>query len=339
MAAFEAGLAAISAAASAATSGAIAAGNVALANRRQYKNWLKQHDVQLADWRLQNEYNSPVNARQRLVDAGINPNLIAADSGNAGSVSSPGQIPFERPDFSGLFGMFDKAADYYFQGEANRRANELVNQQINESKARENNYVELADLNAAKTAWEILREEGYRSNDLFGKKARKMEAEISYALSRKAVTDLNHQFLKKTFDSRVLYESLKNSLVRSQIGVNKANTGYLGQRSRESKAHEYLLGRHAEHWDIQNGIDALLAPQRYEAGLLEPEIAKNKSRQLWWNADYYRARSGYTDISADYIPTLMYLKGLEAFGRFNHNVNPYNYIYHYFNPKSNGWIR
>ena len=309
MAAFEAGLAAITAAASAATSGAISASNAALANKRQYKNWLKQHSVQLADWRMQNEYNSPVNARQRLVDAGINPNLIAGDSGNAGAISSPGQIPFERPDFSGLQEMYNNAARLYFQGEENRRANELVTQQISESKAREENYNELASLNAAKTAWEILRESGYRTNDLFGRMGRRMEAQIGLFIAQKSIADLNADFLRKTMNTRIAFETAKLELERAMRRYSDAGTS-------ERYAHSRVLGAQEQNILLSNILNGFALPYDLQNRMDKPFMNLYSNYSKYWQGRYYNERSRYTGLQSDYYP---YMFGLKAFQTFSNH--------------------
>lgn len=53
-----------------------------------------QNDLNVANWNMENEYNSPKAQYQRYTDAGLNPNLIyggsGSVSGNAGSVSGVG---------------------------------------------------------------------------------------------------------------------------------------------------------------------------------------------------------------------------------------------------------
>nr|QJB20957.1 MAG: DNA pilot protein [Microvirus sp.] len=49
-------------------------------------------DYQIGMWKMQNEYNLPINQRKRLTDAGFNPNLVYGNgslSNTAGSVGSP----------------------------------------------------------------------------------------------------------------------------------------------------------------------------------------------------------------------------------------------------------
>ena len=52
------------------------------AERFAIKSYLTQRKDTLSDWNMQNEYNSPSAAMERLRKAGLNPNLVYGD-GNA----------------------------------------------------------------------------------------------------------------------------------------------------------------------------------------------------------------------------------------------------------------
>jgi len=77
----------------------------------------KQREDALADWRLQNEYNSPAAQMQRLKAAGLNPNLVY-DNGatyNAGAVRSTDVKPWnpETPNVAGLSGAAAAGLEAY----------------------------------------------------------------------------------------------------------------------------------------------------------------------------------------------------------------------------------
>lgn len=131
---------AIIAAGIAATASTINAGsqaNYAGKNRRQSEKLMKwQHDINLTDWGLENEYNSPANQMKRLKDAGLNPNLIygsgsgGMQGGSVNSTSAP-QSHMEAPQFdvSGVLKAFidlsllDKQKDLLSAQVAATRAN------------------------------------------------------------------------------------------------------------------------------------------------------------------------------------------------------------------------
>lgn len=64
-------------------------------NRRQRKyqilDYRNQRADALADWNMQNEYNSPSAQMQRLKDAGLNPNLVYGNGTVGNSASAPRQ--------------------------------------------------------------------------------------------------------------------------------------------------------------------------------------------------------------------------------------------------------
>lgn len=73
-----------------------------------YNKWMYAHQRRdaLADWDMQNQYNSPAAQMQRFKDAGLNPNLMygQGESGGASMVrSSSSSTPsYKMPDFSGI---------------------------------------------------------------------------------------------------------------------------------------------------------------------------------------------------------------------------------------------
>lgn len=84
-------------------------------SKNKYKYWKKsfnyQHDANISDWNLENEYNLPVNQVQRYLQAGINP-AYAFGSGMAqGGQISPSQgQQFDLPNLG------EKAAQGFMQG-------------------------------------------------------------------------------------------------------------------------------------------------------------------------------------------------------------------------------
>lgn len=58
-----------------------------------------KHDKAIEFWNMQNEYNSPAAARQRLIDGGYNPAMMYGNSGAAGT-ASPLDVPdIQQPQF------------------------------------------------------------------------------------------------------------------------------------------------------------------------------------------------------------------------------------------------
>lgn len=113
--AYEALAAGIAAAGSLLSTG-LSASSAQMRNQRQrrYQSQLmkEQNAMNIANWKMQNEYNSPAAQMARFQAAGLNPNLIYGQSNTAGSlpsVSAPNTPREDAPDFSGLA----RAADVY----------------------------------------------------------------------------------------------------------------------------------------------------------------------------------------------------------------------------------
>lgn len=65
-----------------------------MAIQQEYQKELAalQQQYAVENWERENEYNLPINQRQRLLDAGVNPNFAdVVDNGSAGAVAAPAQ--------------------------------------------------------------------------------------------------------------------------------------------------------------------------------------------------------------------------------------------------------
>lgn len=144
-----AGAAAISGAASLLGAGgqAIATGKLNKKNRRWQEQMFRlQNQQAIANWQLQNQYNSPAAQMQRFRDAGLNPNLIYGQgtAGNAGdiSVGKPGNPDTSVPDI-GAIGQAarDSVFGYY---DLRMKNAQITNQEkVNEMLALEETYKSL----------------------------------------------------------------------------------------------------------------------------------------------------------------------------------------------------
>ena len=69
------------------------------ANEANYKLWQQQNQANIDMWNMENEYNSAINQRKRLEDAGLNPYLMmnGGSAGTAGSLSSATPTPTVTP--------------------------------------------------------------------------------------------------------------------------------------------------------------------------------------------------------------------------------------------------
>lgn len=91
-------------------------------NKRAERFAIKSYNTQrrdtLADWNMQNEYNSPEAAMQRLRKAGLNPNLVYGDGNaiqSAAPIKSPDgpATPNYRPQSLNFSGIGEAALSFY----------------------------------------------------------------------------------------------------------------------------------------------------------------------------------------------------------------------------------
>ncbi|WGL30933.1 DNA pilot protein [Dipodfec virus UOA04_Rod_558] len=92
-------------------------------NFRQTRNLMKyQNQLNQENWMMNNEYNSPLNQRSRLLEAGLNPNLASdgmaqtSPIGDAGLGSAPGVdlgagLPGAQESFGAMAGLENTIAD------------------------------------------------------------------------------------------------------------------------------------------------------------------------------------------------------------------------------------
>lgn len=157
-------------------------------------------------WNAENEYNTPVNQRERLEDAGLNPYMMM-DGGNAGNASSVGSVgmptaspvQFTAPQFDTgtVIGAIGQLGNLMTNGFLARQQG--VGQQI------ENQYADA--MNQAKIAlmFEQINETGF--------KAKK--------------SGLEWQLMNDTYDNLKLKTQLENDYLQSSITVNEAQAAVM----------------------------------------------------------------------------------------------------------------
>lgn len=92
-----------------------------LTNRQSYRYSKKlmayQNQLNLQNWKMQNEYNLPINEKNRWLSAGINP-YFGIGTNQAGSIASPSaQMQAEAPDFVGAYSAGMQASQIKAQTE------------------------------------------------------------------------------------------------------------------------------------------------------------------------------------------------------------------------------
>lgn len=97
----------------------------------EYMNKAQQQAIER--WNKENEYNLPSNVKQRLIDAGLNPNLMYGSSGSAGGVAgslSGGSSPeaFSQNPFEGVLSSI-------FQAKENKLRLQQMENEVRSSRA------------------------------------------------------------------------------------------------------------------------------------------------------------------------------------------------------------
>lgn len=180
----------------------------------QWAKDIKNHNKHVADrqnqqamqaWQMQNEYNTPANQIQRLIDAGLNPNLAYSnvDTGNAKSAPDITNVGDQGAMLEGIIGHAFNAVQLFSS--------------LQSAKAQQ-----VAMLEQAQHQKDVLQFQKDQAaiNNAF------REAEI---LARSGATQKEEERWKKEFDERVRHnhamenknlESLLTNLLSSFIGYD-----------------------------------------------------------------------------------------------------------------------
>lgn len=124
-------------------------GSTVLTNKANRKFAREQYDTQrrdtLADYHMQNDYNSPANQMKRFKEAGLNPNLIYKQTNEGGTVRSTNlELPKAQAPTFDLSGIGSSLSSYM--------DTELKQAQVDNLKAANNVAIQDAALRAAQVA-------------------------------------------------------------------------------------------------------------------------------------------------------------------------------------------
>lgn len=176
--------------------------NRKFANEEATNSYLRQKHLM----KMQMDYDSAVNQRKRLEEAGLNPNMMM-DGGNAGSVSSqsapqanqPSSIPYQAQRYEWLQNLSKNAAEIA-----------LLQAQAAKEKAQANNLNSGSDLNKSyiDSLWESTR----------GQRIRNDVDEKYYELGVKIGLD-RQDAERAIIESRRINENIQTALSQRQFSV------------------------------------------------------------------------------------------------------------------------
>ena len=236
--------------------GAAAQGKMNKKQRRwNEKMYAMQRADALTDWRMQNEYNSPMAQMQRLTDAGLNPNLVYGNGAEAQSGAMPRQTNVEswnpRPaDFSGIgtaaLGFMDTMIKQ--QTADNLEAQKTIMEQDALLKAAQINET------AARTAkigqdTEIGKATLYRADELAQTSLEFQKAQVGKTLADTTYT-LDNNERAEAMQSQNIRESMERVLQlrmqRLQIAAQIKNTDAQTEKTRLESQLTKIAGTNAQ---------------------------------------------------------------------------------------------
>lgn len=225
---------------------------------RRNERWAREdattaYERQMDAWRLQNEYNTPKAQMQRLIDAGLNPNLIYSQmDGGAIAMPTPPQAQSASPAPTNIASdLAQPLLDAYLKDaqrrnieadtEVKEKESDLKVEEIDNMKSdtifKDTNSEYLRSLmdtqvevrNQLKAEVDRLRqlidlgkiELSNKTIDLAIRGAL-VEDEIDAIAARYGMDKLEYEFQVATFVDRQLNLQLNNNLLRSQFRVNNA---------------------------------------------------------------------------------------------------------------------
>lgn len=172
-------------------------------------------------WQKNNEYNTPEAQKQRLIDAGYNPNMFEASSNTS---SAPAQT-VDMPEMQAPL-IDNSAGGRVFQ---NYLQSLMQKQQIAGMKA---------DIQKSNAEADYYRSMTNRNDMLLPLEAKKLSADIEHTVAQKEFVTKNRDWIDKLNQSKIdlndaSIKEIKShiKLMASQAGLNAAQAQYVTQQA------------------------------------------------------------------------------------------------------------
>lgn len=208
-------------------------------NRQNFKRSMQMYNVQrqdaLADWNMQNQYNSPEAQMRRLREAGLNPNLVYGNGADATSSSMPRQsnIAPAQVDLSQIGG----AVNNYMNIAQAQQDMVFKNQQVDNLKEQNELLKVTKMLKQNQIITETAKALGINKSNIL------KDVEISY----KNTDDYKHAMqvtpwahvekieneiplLKEKLNTAKTYNQYQSDILKGQLSVQKANVSNLNNQ-------------------------------------------------------------------------------------------------------------
>jgi hypothetical protein len=238
----------------------------------------------LADWQMQNKYDSPEQQMARFKEAGLNPNLIygSVSSSQGGTMQTP---TMDTPDYKATAEAKPSPTNIDFQGAAQgvMQAESIRLQQQN------------AELNAELIKAQTLKV--LAEVDTSKMKNTVLAATINEAIKKATLTNMNIE--ENIYSLRQGREESKQRIAQSQVQINKilADTKYtIDENKRKELMASLQRGKVTAETELitQKIVNAMLEEAKITAQTAKTEAEKRVldervkllEKQLeWWNAD------------------------------------------------------
>ena len=185
-------------------------------------------------WQKNNEYNTPEAQKQRLIDAGYNPNMFEASS----NVSSAPAQTIDMPEMQAPQ-LDNTAGGRVFQ---NYMQSLMQKQQIAGMKA---------DIQKSNAEADYYRSMTNRNDMLLPIEAKKLSAEIEHTVAQKEFVIKNRDWIDKLNKSKIdlndaTIKEIKFhiKLMASQAGLNEAQAQYVTQQAIYQLAYNQYFQQH-----------------------------------------------------------------------------------------------
>lgn len=170
------------------------------AQNKKSRKWSeKMYGIQrqdsLADYNMQNQYNSPAATMQRLKAAGLNPNLVYGDGATTTAApvrsSSVESAEFNAPNFdtSSVMGTYQNARNMELQTDNLRKQNELLAEQAQTQRVNQMlqaSQVNKSNVDADLSSFELGLKQKLEQNSLemAGMNLHKLKADTDYTIGQ-----------------------------------------------------------------------------------------------------------------------------------------------------------
>lgn len=185
-------------------------------------------------WQKNNEYNTPEAQKQRLIDAGYNPNMFEASSNTSASPAQTIDMPeMQAPQID------NQAGGRVFQ---NYMQSLMQKQQIAGMKA---------DIQKSNAEADYYRSMTNRNDMLLPLEAKRLSADIEHTVAQKEFVVKNRDWIDKLNKNKIeLNDASINEikshikLMASQAGLNEANIKYVTQQALYQLAYNQYFQQH-----------------------------------------------------------------------------------------------